>query len=74
MDAQIDYQRLPNTPRRNERMLFQLLSLAPVCIFIIIAERTVKGDCYLKNNMAHNINKNKEVKFTKKEEKFLLGN
>jgi len=55
-------------------MLFQLLSLAPVCIFIIIAERTVKGDCYLKNNMAHDINKNKEVKFTKKEEKFLLGN
>ena len=44
MNSQVDYQPLPNIPSRNEilLMLFQLSSVASVCIFIIIADRNVK--------------------------------
>ena len=44
MNSQVDYQPLPNIPSRNEilLLLFQLLSVATVCIFIIIPARNVK--------------------------------
>lgn len=43
-NSQVDYQPLPNIPNRNEilLLLFQLLSVATICIFIVIPERNVK--------------------------------
>jgi hypothetical protein len=44
MNSQVDYQPIPNIHSRNEilLMLFQLLSVATGCIFIIIPDRNVK--------------------------------
>jgi uncharacterized membrane protein len=45
MNSQVDYQYLPNILNPNEilpLLLFQLLSVATVCIFIIIPEKRKK--------------------------------